>query len=231
MRYPVRIAAVAVLAIVVLHLKPALADPATYSWGGCYVGAHAGGLRGDVAHRIDGADPLYIRDVSFSAVTLGALAGCNYQSGSLVFGVEGDLNWAPVDDKVLVFSGDGIDQYWRDGFDRYATLRARLGIVADRWHFFATGGAAFANLELTFEDFENGVPRDRFARKSTNGFVAGFGAEYAVQSEWTARLEYLYHRFDDRLLFDNGPNARFRANNPNFHVVRIGITRKFGAQP
>jgi opacity protein-like surface antigen len=230
-RYPLRIAAAAAVAFVVLSVNPALAGPATHSWSGCYAGAHAGGLRGDVAHRIDGAASLYTRDVTFSAATLGVHAGCNYQSGSLVLGVEGDLNWAPVDDKVLVFSGGGIDQYWRDGFDRYATLRARLGIAADRWHLYVTGGASFANLVLTFEDFENGAPRDRFARSSTNGLVAGFGVEYAMQPEWIARLEYFYHHFDNRLLFDNGDNALFRANDPHFHVVRVGITRKFGPQP
>lgn len=215
-----------------LAAQPALAGSAAHSWSGCFVGAHAGGLRGDVDHKVDGTSTAsYQRDVFFSDFTAGAHAGCSYQVGRFVFGVEGDFSWAPVDDNVLAFSGGPVRQFWRDQFDRYATLRARLGVAEDRWHFYGTAGFAFSNLELSFEDIRDGILEDRFARKSTNGWVAGAGVEYAIQPEWIARLEYLYHRFDNRLLYIEGNQFFFRADKPHFYVVRIGLTRKFRAQP
>lgn len=215
-----------------LAAQPALAGSAAHSWSGCYVGAHVGRLWGDVDHKVDGTSTAsYQRDVTFSAVTAGAHAGCSYQTGRFVLGVEGDFSWAPVDDNVLAFSLGSTRQYWHDQFDRYATLRARLGVAEDRWHIYGTAGVAFSNLDLSFEDIRDGILEDRFARKSTKGWVAGAGLEYAIQPEWIARIEYLYHRFDSRLLYIEGNQFFFRADKPRFHVVRVGIARRFGPQP
>ena len=204
------------------------------SWSGCYAGAHAGGLRGNVDHKVDGSTVAeYQRDVFFSTATAGAHAGCNYQAGRFVLGVEGDLNWAPVDDGIVVYSSPTTVQTYRDQLDRYGTVRARVGIADDRWHLFGTAGVAFSNLELSANQFNLDVgTEDRYARKSSQGWVAGAGLEYALQPNWIARFEYLYHRFDGRLLDIAGGGQFFwRANEPHFHVVRFGITRRFGPQP
>ena len=205
------------------------------SWTGCYLGAHAGALWGRTDHGVDSkvsVNPAYQRDVKFSDFTAGAHLGCNYQIDRWVLGIEGDLSWAPVDDSMVVFSDATTIQTYRDKLDRYGTIRGRIGIAEDRWHLFGTAGIAFSNLEMSFNTFHIDTGTlDRFARKSTQGWVAGAGLEYALLPDWVARFEYLYHRFDGRLLLNETNEFFYRADKPHFHVVRFGITRRFGAQP
>lgn len=203
-------------------------------WSGCYAGVHAGGLWGRTDHGIDGdpVDPAYQSDVTFSDFTAGAHVGCNYQIDRWVLGVEGDLSWAPVDNSVVVFNGASTIQTYRNKLDRYGTVRGRIGIAEGRWHLFGTAGVAFSDLELSYNRFNIDVGTvQRLPRKATNGWVAGVGLEYALLPDWTARLEYLYHRFEGGLLLNNGNQYFWRANEPHFHVVRFGITRRFGPRP
>jgi opacity protein-like surface antigen len=221
-------------AITYSHTAAAQGASSARSWTGCYLGAHAGALRGRTDHGVDGlpVNPAYQRDVTFSDVTVGAHLGCNYQIDRWILGVEGDLSWTPVDSNIVVYSDATNIQSYRDRLDRYGTIRGRIGIAEGRWHAFATAGVAFSNLEMSFNRFniDTGI-LDKFPRKGSNGWVAGAGLEYAVLQDWFARIEYLYHRFDGGLLlYELGPYF-VRANDPHFHVVRFGITRKFGSQP
>lgn len=49
-----------------------------------------------------------------------------------------------------------------------------------------------------------------------------------IQPLWFARLEYLYHQFDSRLILIDGGDTFFRGDKPHFHTVRVGVTRRFG---
>lgn len=122
---------------------PVLADSAARTWTGCYAGVHAGGTWGMVDHKATGfpVDPSYQNDVSFRSATAGAHAGCNYQSGSLVLGIEGDLSWASVDEGAVAYINEDTErrQLWRDRFDWFATLRGHIGYARGPWHAFATG--------------------------------------------------------------------------------------------
>jgi outer membrane immunogenic protein len=203
-------------------------------WTGCYIGGHAGWLGGRTDNGVDGnpVPPSYQRDVTFSDFTAGAHLGCNYQIDRWVLGVEGDLSWAPVDRDIVAFADPTTIQSYRDKLDRYGTVRGRIGITEERWHAFATAGIAFSNLEMSFNRFsiDSGI-LDKFSRKGRNGWVVGTGLEYALLPDWIARIEYLYHRFDGGLLlYELGPYF-VRAKDPSFHVVRFGVTRRFGPQP
>lgn len=216
-----------------LACQPALAD-SVRPWTGCYVGGHAGGLWGKTDHGVDGlpVQPAYQRDVTFSDFTAGAHLGCNYQISRWVFGVEGDLNWTPLDDRIEVYNDALTIQTYRDKMDRYGTVRGRIGVAEGRWHAFATAGIAFSNLEMSFNRFniDTGI-LDKFPRKGGSGWVAGAGLEYSLSQDWFARVEYLHHRFDGGLLLSELGPYYVRANEPHVHVVRFGIARRFGTRP
>lgn len=215
-----------------LGIPSALADSATRSWTGCYAGLHTGGLWGMVDHKVTGVlvDASYQSNVNFQSPTAGAHAGCNYQTGTLVLGIEGDLNWTSVDDSVVAYSNEdtGRRQLWHDTLDWFATLRGRIGVANGAWHAYATGGLAFSDLKLGFEDYRFGAIEAKFASNSTHGWVAGGGIEYMLQPQWIARIEYLYHRFDSQLILVDGGVSFFRGDQPHFHILRAGITRRFG---
>ena len=78
--------------------RPALVPP-IYSWTGCYLGIEGGGTWGR-SQQIAGTSPvpanvgLPITDpFNVNGALFGGTVGCNYQFGSVVFGVENDFSW------------------------------------------------------------------------------------------------------------------------------------------
>jgi outer membrane immunogenic protein len=205
-------------------MRAPAAVPIAYSWTGCYIGAHVGGLWGKTRHDITPTVAAYVLDVDYSSVTAGGHVGCNYQVQQFVFGIEGDLSWADVDDQAQIVP---FDQFYRTAFDWYATIRGRAGFAFDRWHIYGTGGFAFADIKMNW----GGQPGNfLYSSTSKHGWVAGGGVEYAFASNWIGRIEYLYHRFEEGSFVSDGGDFRFDMR-PSFHVVRAGLSYKFGAAP
>src|SRR5208283_4222237 len=79
-----------------------------------------------------------------------------------------------------------------------ATARGRLGVAANNWLFFATGGAAFTNLGGNFAFNDNFPPPEAEAVSLSNtktGYTVGGGIEAGLWGRWTAKAEYLYVDF------------------------------------
>src|SRR5438105_12727335 len=90
----------------VYKAAPMVAAP--FSWTGCYVGGNVGYTRqssrvgltgtdtdggGFGSELADGSTPR-VFDARFSGVLGGGQVGCNWQSGSIVWGIEGDIDWS-----------------------------------------------------------------------------------------------------------------------------------------
>ena len=62
------------------------------------------------------------------------------------------------------------------------------------------------------------------------GYTIGAGLEYAVQPNWTTRIEYRYTDYDSAVnrtaLGSSIAGAGFRQE-PNFHQVRVGLSYRF----
>ena len=135
----------------------------------------------------------------------GAHAGYNFQTGPMVFGLEGDLEGASL-------SGSSLR----------ASLRGRLGFAMDRVLFYGTGGLAVAS--------GNGGWNNGYYWNGNNGssgrlgWTAGAGIEYAFLPNWSARIEYRYSDFgrtnDNTWLV---PSVRRTEN-----AVRVGVSYHFG---
>jgi outer membrane immunogenic protein len=82
----------------------------------------------------------------------GGTAGCQYQWGVWVFGVEGDGGPSDIQGQtndLFPFNPQFVNQINERWF---ATVRGRLGYAVDKWMFYATGGVAFARVEATAWD-------------------------------------------------------------------------------
>jgi outer membrane immunogenic protein len=77
----------------------------------------------------------------------GGTVGANWQTGSIVLGVEGDWSWTNKRSSAFllppfnVTTNLDIKERW------IATARGRAGFAYDRWLFYVTGGAAWARVE------------------------------------------------------------------------------------
>lgn len=245
---------------------PVYAAP-IFTWSGFYVGLNAGGAWGSNrdrlrAYDLGGADAAQLAFIDdFNTLTAlndrggnnggftgGVQAGYNWQFGSMVFGIEGDINYRGrsssnnwVADNV---GGYGYDVAVRSGrgSNWFGTIRPRLGVAFDRTLVYVTGGLAYGGgsgaATITLDNGVDPVTTYTSRRSGSNwGWTLGGGVEYAFNNALSLKAEYLYvdlDRGNNRALFVTGadvlPDVAFRggAGNDKFHVVRAGLNWKFG---
>lgn len=176
-------------------LAPAVLAP----WSGPYIGLHVGYGMGTERDDLDslftevnrGGDTFALR-----GLIAGAHAGWNVQTGSLVFGVEGDFDWARLQGSAEV--GYDFDFYvgtlsFRS--DLQGSVRGRVGFVLDGGSLlYATAGIAFARGTLT-QDMELKGPVSGSATNWHTGFTIGGGVEHRFTDTLSARLELRHTRF------------------------------------
>jgi outer membrane immunogenic protein len=146
-----------------------------FNWTGFYVGLNGG--YGWASSQWSGPANF---EVSPNGWMVGGTAGYNLQAGSVVFGVEGDIDYMDLNGTAdsAVCTGCLTKDTW------LATLRGRVGYAFDRWLPYITGGGAWGNVYLSTPvgSVEN----------TKGGWTAGAGIEYAFAEQWSAKLEYLY---------------------------------------
>jgi outer membrane immunogenic protein len=187
---------------------PAYRAPAAvpyYDWSGFYVGAHAG------FGWTDGE----------SGLVGGGQAGFNYQVGQWVFGVEGAVSATSIGESAtVVVPGVGVATA-EANLDWISTLAFRAGWAADRWLVYGKFGAAWAGVSADASGTVIGGPTVRVSVDDTlNGWVVGFGTEYALGGNWSTKIEYNVLDFGN----DLGTDA-------TLHVFKAGVNYRFGGGP
>ncbi len=168
-----------------------------YSWAGPYLGATLGYEWGSVSNN----------PTKPSGIVGGVTAGYNWQSGPIVFGVEGDISATGANDR---FSDYKFSNPW------FGTARGRLGYAFNNVLLYGTAGLAFGSLELE----RGGLQQSQ----TSLGWTAGVGAEVGIYQNWTAKIEYLY--------VDLSKNSYSLLPTPtdsalSFGTVRIGVNYHF----
>jgi outer membrane immunogenic protein len=199
---------------------PAVA-PAPFSWTGFYLGANLGATwsqdRAESTNGIFSIPPGTTNTVDPSGVLGGVQGGYNYQFSNIVAGIEGDLDWSSA-------RGSNDNVWGLNGLNHTASLpffgdvRARLGVSFDRFLPYVTGGVAFANLHNSYDILGIG-------RSEATGWTIGAGGEYAIDSHWSVKAEYLYMQFpDSSAVYDGGYNFKFK---DSADVARVGLNYRF----
>jgi outer membrane immunogenic protein len=185
---------------------------AYYNWTGFYAGINAGYGWGSSEWDLGGIVGVEAKPDGFM---IGGTLGYNWQAGSFVWGLEGDIAWSDVKGSVACL---GLTCETRNNW--FATTRLRLGYAFDRFMPYITGGAAFGDIEATV------TPGGLNASSTRVGWTVGAGLEYAFLGNWTAKIEYLYV---DLGSFDTGFTAPLVSNNVDLqmNIVRAGLNYKF----
>lgn len=202
---------------------PPMVSPA-YDWTGFYIGVFGGGAYGN--HNLNNATgPAGFANFTTNYDSKGSLGGgeigYQWQSGSIVFGVEADGFGADIK------GGDNFALGWDDAtkLGWGGTLRARGGIAVDRLLLFFTGGWAYG--ELTHSNTNPGVGIDTF-KAARSGLAAGGGIAYAITDNLMGKLEYRY--LDLGTFHRDAPaNGVLPYNVANtYSIVTLGLDFKFG---
>jgi outer membrane immunogenic protein len=157
-----------------------------FSWTGFYAGINGGYAWG----RSSWSDPAVGADsgnFNTSGGLVGGQLGYNWQTGSVVLGIETDADWMSVKGNTAGLGGvclaDGggqcqVQQSW------VGTTRARVGYAFDRWLPYITGGVAYGNIQA--------VQPTGTSTGTKVGWTAGAGVEVGINRNWSAKVEYLH---------------------------------------
>jgi outer membrane immunogenic protein len=219
--------------------------PVAASWTGGYVGLNAGyawGNLGGTRLANDFWTDLNVPSFTPKGFIGGGQIGYNWQTGLLVLGGEVDFSGMSVKDDRSVdpfFIGKGspTSAVFSSRYDWLFTARLRAGVTfAQNWLVYATGGLAVTQARDSITASNIFGPNTSVTwsdSKTLYGGTIGGGLEYAFASNWSAKVEYLYAKFDDttptassqNVVFSFGPAARF---SHDLNIVRAGINYKFG---
>jgi outer membrane immunogenic protein len=208
-----------------------------FSWTGFYIGGNLGAAwgQGNVTDALTG---LTFSGTSNAEFVGGGQFGFNYQVNSLVFGLEGDFDWAANNNNngtgVVIPGSLGFGHTFTASLnDRWiSTFTGRLGYAWDRVLLYGKGGAAWVgNNGFTVTDVTTGTSLTGTSSNSTTGWTAGVGLEWAFASNWTARVEYDYIGLGNRT-FAIPATSRVLAGdtfttNANVQMVTVGLNYLF----
>ena len=129
--------------------RPAYKAPPVYvapfSWTGFYVGIN-GGYGWGKSSWTEPLTSLSTGDFSTKGGLVGGTVGYNLQTGSWVWGLEGDFDFSwmkGTETTICGTPGCETKNTW------LATTRGRIGYAWDRWLPFITGGLAFGDIKAT----------------------------------------------------------------------------------
>jgi len=165
------------------------------SWARPYLGVNLGYAWGSVANN----------PTKPSGFVGGVQAGYNWQSGSFVFGLEGDIQATAAEETFAP---------WKFSNPWFGTVRGRAGFAFNNVMFFGTGGLAFGELRATTFGL---------TESHTNaGWTLGAGAEMGLDRNWSAKIEYLYVDLANSNFVITGASNGYR-----FGFIRAGINYRF----
>jgi outer membrane immunogenic protein len=188
-----------------------------FNWTGFYAGINGGFAWG----RSSWSDPVVGADsgkFNTSGGLVGGQLGYNWQTGSVVLGIETDADWMSIKGSsagtggVCLGEGGGqcqTQQSW------VGTTRARLGYAYGRWMPYLTGGVAYGNIQAV-------QPTGTTA--STNvGWTAGAGVEAGIDRNWSAKFEYLHIDLGTSTFMGSASGTSTLAVPLTNDLVRVGI--------
>jgi outer membrane immunogenic protein len=205
---------------------------AYFTWTGCYVGGNGGGLW---------ANKEWFDDVpGFAGTSLGThnangglggvQAGCNYQVGGWVFGIQGDYDWAQA-------TGNNANALFpvvtdQSSIRSLSSVTGRVGYAWDRFLLYGKAGGAWVqdDYSVLIAGFTLAT-----ASETRGGWTVGVGGEYAFLDWLTGFVEYDFYGFDTRTnTFATCTVAACGAVTfpvdikQNINVFKVGLNFKFG---
>ena len=176
-----------------------------YNWSGFYIGAMGG----------------YAFDSDNGGGFGGGTIGYNWQApgSQFVFGIEIDAAGASIKDSQtgVIF---GVLTTVESKVNALGSVTGRVGVAADAVLFYAKGGYAWANNELSASGIVNGSDSHVHS-----GYTVGGGIEYMFAPNWSAKAEYMFTHLGSENY--NVAGIGFDSGTAEFSSVKVGINYHF----
>jgi outer membrane immunogenic protein len=189
--------------------SPVYTETANKTWAGFYIGPSIGYAFGDMKSTFE--EEFKVSPKGFAA---GGQAGVNWQSGTLVGGIEVDAYWLNIKDKLAGARCDG-DCGVSGKYDLIGTARARLGttLLSNNVLLYGTAGLAWAHSAIEVPGVSLGATHF--------GWAAGGGIEFMLNQHWTLRGQFLH------LNFGSSAVAGILPVKDTVNLATVGVNFKF----
>jgi outer membrane immunogenic protein len=220
--------------------------PAEFSWTGFYAGVNVGG---GIDHFAFPYSINVLEKDNFVAgrngITAtgpfgGIQAGYNYELPffHIVAGFEIDSDVSGIRGQTTatgtLFFGAPVTANFGSKFEDFGTARVRLGYAWGRFLPYLTAGFTYATTQTYYSLatpalFTTGSITETRTGVFPHVGAFGIGLEYAIDSHFTVKAEYLYEFINSRaVLFTPGLGSTVDFNTRTmYHIGRVGLNYKF----
>lgn len=224
---------------------PPPAPVPVYNWTGFYAGLNIGGGWGQASNNFNfapatgGVFPIATDSSHPDGVIGGGQFGYNWQTGSMVLGIETDIQGSgqrgsATAPGAVATCAPGCTISETDKLTWFGTTRGRIGAASGGWLAYVTGGAAYGGLKSTGVELVALGGQVPFSNSTTRaGWTIGGGVEAALIGNWTWKVEYLYMDLGTANFATPVPVPPFLAGNDTqaMHftdsIVRGGLNLRF----
>jgi outer membrane immunogenic protein len=177
-----------------------------YNWSGFYIGVMGG----------------YAFDSDNGGGFGGGTIGYNWQApgSQFVFGIEIDAAGASIKDSQSAIIGNVLFTA-EDKINALGSVTGRVGVAANAALFYAKGGYAWLNNELSVSAL-GATTSDSHVH---SGYTVGGGIEYMFAPNWSAKAEYMFSHLDSQTYTLLG--FGFDSGTAEFHTIKAGINYHF----
>src|SRR5690606_18476961 len=222
---------IAAAAGLVFSAGSTFAQEASFDWTGAYVGAQAGyGWSGSDTWAMQNDTDLAYFPLEPDGLLTGIYLGYNqHLDNGIVLSAEADVTISNLSSgEAWLYYPDGTPYPLRNTatsrLEWSGALRARVGYAFGRFLPYAAAGVAAGKYEVIPDYFDTPpLPGD----KTSVGWTAGVGVEYAVTDKLTSRIEYRYTDFGSKTYEITGFPTFYTRAELKTHDVRIGIGYRF----
>jgi opacity protein-like surface antigen len=128
------------------------------------------------------------------ATSVNSSVGYNFQSGNLVFGLEGSLAAANFDGRFTApYLPAMTAGAWSPNMNWLGTVTGKVGYSFGQWLPYLKGGFATADVGSPLQGAQVGAFSQ--STQQLSGWTAGVGLEYQITPKLSLGLEYLYTDF------------------------------------
>jgi outer membrane immunogenic protein len=203
--------------------SPLPAAAPVFNWTGIYLGINGGygwGRQDPLSHITSQYDKV---NTDMDGWMFGGTFGAQIQSGHVVLGIEGDVDWANIKGTTTITPTIlGVPAPFSAALatdiTSVSTVRTRVGYAVQNWLLYSTGGLAVVRgkTNASLAGVACGTAGNlRCSGDSIRvGVAAGGGVEYGITPNWSAKLEYVW--------------IGAVANDADINTVRGGINYRFG---
>jgi outer membrane immunogenic protein len=203
---------------------------------GCYIGANVGtgwswaGLT-DTTGALGQGVGTVIGTHQTAGLIGGVQAGCDYQMGGVVFGVQGMFDGAGMTGNTIWQTNPNFSHNGKVPW--FATLTGRVGFtIAPAAMIYGKAGVAWLKHDYSWNFFNAPIAT---ASATPVGWTAGVGVEWIFAGNWSLFVEYDYIRVGERTVtfaFVAPPATTFPVSvEENINMITVGFNYRFGATP